>query len=207
MPNEPESDDFKLPPELNALENRLRDLPSGQTSKIDRDDLMFRSGWAAAMAVKDSASDRLRISGRSRSLATRWGWPVLSGTFAAIAAALAIVLWVSPDRGDDSQMAVTPDTAEAQLVADSNHKEFPGVASAEQLTFSNPIQQAIRPYLENVIGSNLSPSSSLAMRSRLLRGIELDEMPRPRVDSVSTRPQRAPLKANSYRNQELWEQL
>ena len=219
MPNKPEPEsepnDFNLPPELSAFENRLRDLPSGQTSTIDRDDLMFRSGWAAAMAERAAASERLRNPEPSRNLASRWGWPVLTGTFATIAAALAIALWASPERGEDSQMAITPDVSPPQLVVDSNldestddqSKDSPALASTEPSTFSNPIEQAIRPFIENMVGSDSALSSSLAMQSRLLRGIELGKMQRPRINSVGLKPKRAPLKANSYRNQELWEQL
>lgn len=212
MPNE-----FNLPPELHALESRLRNLPSGQSSTLDRDDLMFRSGWSAAMAEMTSATDRSRNRSRNRSrdLAPRWGWPVFSGTFATIAAVLAIALWLSPDSGDDSQLAMTPDVALPQLVVDSNRitstdhmpKDSPPAASVNQPTFSNPMEQAIKPYIENIVGSKALPSSSLAMRHRLLGGIEFEEIQRPRVSSVSGRPQAAPLKANSYRNQELWEQL
>jgi len=208
MPNNSQPDNFKLPPELSAIENRLRDLPSPHGASIDRDDLMFQSGWAAAMAEKNSSATS------SRSAASHWGWPVLSGTFATIAAALAITLWVSPNRGDDLPMARAPDAAATQLVIEANQnevhgqrlKESPEADAASSLAISNPIQRALGPYFESMIIKNPA-SLRLAARNHLLRGIDFEEMERPIVRNVSTRPQREPLKASSYRNQELWEQL
>ena len=207
MPNEydplkiSKAGEFEMPPELSGIENRLRNLQPSISSSLDRDDLMFQSGYAAAMAAAQPAPVERRSS-------AHWGWPVLSGTFATIAAALAVALWISPISGGDTQQANKPEQSVPSQVVDAEQPETT-IAEDTNPAFvaNNPIEQAIKPYLANIGGSNLLSSSSLAMRHQLLRGIELEEIHRPRVNSVSARPQREPLKANSYRNQELWEQL
>jgi len=84
MSDESRSDEFEMPPELNALENSLRELPLPSNSVVDRDELMFQSGWAAALATRDANTAPNSAS------AARWVWPTLTGTFATLSAALAI---------------------------------------------------------------------------------------------------------------------
>ena len=88
-----------MPPDLAELENQLARLGPKSTSTLDRDELMFQSGYAAAMATKE-----LCPTG-SQSGLSRWGWPAVSGTLAAVAAALAIVLWSAPLENSESQFA------------------------------------------------------------------------------------------------------
>ena len=193
--------EFELPSELSEIENRLRDLQPSISSSLDRDDLMFQSGYAAAMAAAQPAPVE-------RNSAAHWGWPVLSGTFATIAAALAVALWISPISGGDTQQASQPEQSVTLQLVDTEQPETTvDENSNPSFVASNPVEQVITPYLGNLFGGNSSPSSAYAMRNHLLRGIEMERVRRPHIDIISVEPQRAPLKVNSYRNQELWEQL
>jgi len=99
MSDESRSGEFELPPELSDLENSLRELPLPSQpgdALLDRDELMFQSGWAAALAAESKTS-----SIRS---ATRWGWPALTGAFATLSAVLAIALFL-PVANNDSPVA------------------------------------------------------------------------------------------------------
>lgn len=206
MPTEPdplnnrESDASQWSPGLAQLEERLRNLHPSKSPKLDRDELMFQSGYAAALATM---SDRRENAKQS----ANWGWPVLSGTLATIAAALAVVLWVSPKAVNDSQTISRPEAEVSPQLVDTNQPVPKAAAGSEESPVSNhPIQEVVAPYLKNMLG-RYSSSTVLGLRMRLARSMELEELPRPRLDSISPFRPREPLKANSYRNQELWEQL
>jgi hypothetical protein len=79
------SDELRLPDELAACEARLAALPLG-ASRIDRDQLMYRAGWAAAEAARGSAAaPTLVASETKRGTIVAW-----SGMSAALAASLAV---------------------------------------------------------------------------------------------------------------------
>ena len=205
------SDEFKfgepeLPPELSELENSLRALPLSGDSGIDRDELMFQSGWAAALAAESKTP-------ATRSAAS-WGWPALTGTFASLSAALAIALFL-PAANNDSPIASKPTAKTPQLVVDEPAKSDDGGANRlvrvpndteNELDDQNLAPSVVRRFANRIFPLKPAATSALAIRHRSLREFELDDV-RPRTFSVSTRPQAAPLKAYSHRNQQLLEQL
>lgn len=86
------SDESKLNPELKKLEASLSQyrLPK---SSINRDQLMYQSGWAAALASLDSPTMIADVSGdleNDRQPLSRLAWPAI----ATLASAAAVVLGV-----------------------------------------------------------------------------------------------------------------
>lgn len=213
MSDESRSDEFEMPPELSALENSLRELPLPSNSVVDRDELMFQSGWVAALANRDANTAPNSAS------AARWVWPTLTGTFATLSAALAIALF-SPAAGDNSianqPAAQTPQIEVATSPSKSNEtKSHPlanssadwPVDSNEDSVSQNPVESALRDFAGRIFRLRPSPTSALAIRNSSLRSFEFDETPRLPKANISTRPLAPPLRANSHKNQQLWEQL
>lgn len=79
------SEEFELTPELAKFENELRSraLP---TPSLDRDELMFRAGWNAAVAQSKTSSYRLP----NRSSVVRWR--AAAASLAGLSAVLALLL-------------------------------------------------------------------------------------------------------------------
>lgn len=201
-----EPDEFRLPSDLSAVEDQLRRLGAAHNPVLDRDDLMFRSGYAAAVAAMDSRPVA------SRSLAPL-RWQVVSGAFATLSAALVIALWFSPANNGDSQFISRPVEDTPKLVANAQllDRDQPEAASKEKANetsaVSNPINSAIQPHLRNRFQIGLSPTSAIAMRNRMLATLEEGDLPRPPGRRVSSRMRPEPLRAIRIRNSDLWEQL
>jgi len=211
MSDKPRSGEFELPPELSDLENSLRELPLPNESALDRDELMFQSGWAAALAAQNKSP----IASAS---VTRWGWPVLTGTFATLSAVLVIALFAVPSDNGSSPVTTVPAAEAPLLVVESqatksqptksyNRDSDPLDNPTDEVSGQDPLNLAFGPLVKSIFQFEPAPSSALAMRKRFLRTGELNQRLRRVVYRTSTRPQAAPLKANSYRNQKLWEQL
>lgn len=84
-------DEHKIPPELAELERRLGAI-NVPPAKIDRDELLFQSGWAAAMAeVENQQAPAARLSENRN-----WIWPAMTGAMATVAAVLAVILFLEP---------------------------------------------------------------------------------------------------------------
>lgn len=73
------SEEFEVPPELAVFESQLRSVPV-KVSKLNRDQLLYEAGWAAAC-------------GQEKRLPTiQWMWPAATGAFATLATVLALML-------------------------------------------------------------------------------------------------------------------
>lgn len=198
----------QLPPELTRLEDRLRNLHQTSPPMLDRDELMFQSGYAAALA-------KIKSDSATAKQWTSWGWPVLSGTLATVAAVLAVALWLSPDTASPDIVSKGPmsanTTEDSQQRIEANDPDSNTTENSERrLTARHPIDHLIAKHLQTVFGhseSLASTSSITAIRSRWHDGIELEFLPRPQIEAVQASPQPTPLRTNSHRNQELWEQL
>ena len=142
----------------------------------------------------------------------RWIWPALTGTFATLSAALAIALFAVPRDNGNPAVASTPAVETPLLVVEtqppkSHHRAADRLDDpADDPSVENPLERTFSPLVEGIFRFEPAPSSALAMRKRLLRTIELDEFVRPVAYRTSTRPQATPLKVNSHRNQQLWEE-
>lgn len=174
-------------------------------STLDRDELMFQSGWAAALA-SENKTPAAAVASRSR-----WAWPALTGTFATLSAALAIALF-SPTASDGNPIANTSVVEIPELVLQPTQANPTIVDAADeiavdQIDVPDSADQFFKPLVESVFRFQPSPSSVLAMRNRMLRTSELGEIVRPVVYNRRPRPQPVPLRANSFRNHQLMEQL
>ena len=209
MPNEFDEpkkikhDQNRLPPDLNEIENRLGALTQSSTSTLDRDELMFQSGYAAAMAAKEPSPPN------SKNRFAQVAWPALSGSLGAVAAVLAVLLWATPVETQNEPVASKPaevpvkvvdvDTVEPIKIFNAND----AVASAA----TNPIEATISPYLGDVFRLPASDGSVLAFRNRRLADVLSDLPERPRRRTGKARPRMEPLRATSFQNQQLWGQL
>ena len=128
-----------LPADLQALESSLAGMTIPE-SKLNRDELMYQSGWAAAMAELDSRSEtETKLAVARNSTALSWAWPV--ATVVATAASVlfgGLLLWQSfsgtgPSfaQSDDENpssvaavnelpVSVAADLKESPLASDSN---------------------------------------------------------------------------------------
>ena len=198
-----EHDPNRLPPDLAALESRLGEIGQTSCSTLDRDELMFQSGYAAAMATKELGPKNLKIG------VVRWGWPAVSGTLAAAAAGLAIMLWATPVETGQPQFASKPAEV-APLAVDAESAEPNEVSDAKAgpvLVTTNPIEAVISPYLKNVFCIASSEGSLFGIRNQRLADVLRDEREQPRICTRKSRTRVEPLRAMSFQNQQLWEQL
>jgi hypothetical protein len=161
---------------------------------------MFQSGWAAALANENRAQTVVP------SQVARWGWPVLTGTFATLSAALAIALF-SPSAGDGEPVAAKPAAVAPNLVATPPQTKDPIVDAVDENFSQESAEHVFVPLIERVFRLKPSPSSALAMRNRMLRTKDLGEIVRPVVYNSNPRPQPVPLRAGSYKNQQIVERL
>ncbi len=128
-----------LPTDLQALESSLAGMALPD-SKLDRDELMYQSGWAAAMAGRDSRREsESKLSVARNSTALSWAWP--AATVVATAASVlfgGLLLWQSfngagpsiAQSGDENSssvaatnelpVSVSTDMKESSLANDSN---------------------------------------------------------------------------------------
>lgn len=93
-------------------------------SAIDQDALMYRAGWAAAMAQCKSHT--------TATYGASWFWPATAVTFAATTAACLFVL-LSPiaHDGGPSAIATLGPTVESQQKLDREERPDPNVAHSE----------------------------------------------------------------------------
>ena len=163
---------------------------------------MFQSGYAAAMAAKESCPPE------SKNRFAQVAWPALSGSLGAVAAVLAVLLWAAPVETQNGPIASKP--AEVPVVVDAETVEPIKVSNANDAVVSaatNPIETAISPYLRNIFRLAASDGSVLEFRNRKLANLLSDEPERPRRRTGKTRPRMEPLRATSFQNQQLWGQL
>ena len=196
-------DQNRLPPDLAEIESRLGALRQASTSTLDRDELMFQSGYAAAMAAKEPCPPKLQ------SRFAKVAWPALSGSLGAVAAVLAVLLWVTPVETQSGPVASKPaevtvevvdvETVEPIKISNAND----AIASAD----AKPIETAVSPYLESIFRLAASDGSVLEFRNRRLANLLSDEPERPRRRTGKTRPRMEPLRATSFQNHQLWGQL
>ena len=84
------SDETRLKPELKNLEASLARL-TPEPATINRDELMYQSGWAAAMASLGHEQDGVGLRETPRRNPA-WIWPVSSALVAAATLLLAVML-------------------------------------------------------------------------------------------------------------------
>ncbi len=127
-----------LPPELASFESQLfkQPLPG---SGIDRDELLYQAGWAAAQASRKR----------------NWLWPTTSGVLAASVLVLALFLIRSPEESHTVTL-VEAASPKAQVAVAEPDLQIPVVSPPEQ--FSSRWARR-SPFL----------SPFLAMRERALR--------------------------------------
>ena len=95
------SDELRLPDRLAACEAELAAQPLA-VSTINRDELMYRAGWAAAeAALSGHAANSLPTSSRGVSKVIAW-----SAASAALAASLAVAVTLALSSGGDRSIAV-----------------------------------------------------------------------------------------------------
>ena len=103
------SDEIELNPELTgeqtAIENALRSLGKVTLPEtaIDHDSVMYRAGWAAALAERDAVAERDAATPTLKATSSRL-WPAIAATFAATTAACLLVIF-TPPQTDDASMA------------------------------------------------------------------------------------------------------
>jgi hypothetical protein len=108
------SDELRLPDDLAACEAQLAALTLTATG-IDRDQLMFRAGWAACEArLSNRAAGVEHMPRRNRTLIAAW-----SLTSAATAAALAVALALQWRPRAELEMAADEADAPVQVVTDA----------------------------------------------------------------------------------------
>lgn len=122
MSAEPDlNEDFRLPEELGVVEAALRGF-SPTSGNLNRDDLMYQSGWAAA-----KASDVQR---------THWLIPMLAGAAATL---LLVFVWQpvnSPDAAESNVLADSPADAamEFEQIVQAPEKLPPSIAAVRPRT-------------------------------------------------------------------------
>ena len=137
------SDELRLPDDLAACEARLaaQSLPA---STINRDELMYRAGWAAGveatrLAAANSPPLKVRARGGVRIA-------VASLTSAAAAASLAVwvtLAWQGPDVAQVAGVAPRPD-AEARSIVEASQPSSINLIAAEPM----PLEMRIRPSID-----------------------------------------------------------
>jgi hypothetical protein len=120
------SDELRLPDDLAACEARLAAqlLP---TTAINRDELMYRAGWAACEARLGSATGGpLRLANGSGGVIAVW-----SLASAATAAALAVVLTLHWQPAEEPQVARRAVEAPPALAAEAAEAQAPAIAQRQ----------------------------------------------------------------------------
>lgn len=151
------------PDEQAAIERSLRNVMLPETA-IDHDSVMYRAGWAAALAERDALEERDALAERDvpkpiMSSTTSRLWPALAATFAATTAACLLVIF-SPPQTDDASVAkhdtssgqVSPESPEEQSTVKNGDQEDVAQAdsrSSAQASFS--LAQLLTSPIENMI--------------------------------------------------------
>ena len=81
------SEEFKIPPDLSVFESQLGSFAVPE-SRLDRDEVLYQAGWAAALAASNST-----MPSKGFSNGKNWAWPTATGVFATLATLLAIMLF------------------------------------------------------------------------------------------------------------------
>ncbi len=138
------STENSLPSELAAFEARLRKQPLDRV-EIDRDELMYQAGWAAAEAARKM----------------RWLWPTTSGVLAASVLVLATFLLNGPEEPPMTTIAeVAPPKIEVTVPAPVDETPIVSHPTRYPSRWAQPRWTQRSPFL--------------AMRDRALR-MEFDE--------------------------------
>ncbi len=106
--------DLVLSEDLAAIETRMRQVVP-QASQLNRDELMYRAGWAAARAGGDASQSSLRL------------WQAAAGVLAA-SLLMAVTKLVSDDPAAVSSVPVAEASSNAEPKKVTNDTEHPVVA-------------------------------------------------------------------------------
>jgi hypothetical protein len=125
------SDELRLPDDLAACEARLAAMPLG-VSRIDRDEMLYRAGWAAGAETARLATRRDGAF-RLRSLA------MCSAASAALAASLAVAITLRVDAPVESESLIVnseaaehrPDMAMAEPTEEMPNRRPPARAASD----------------------------------------------------------------------------
>jgi hypothetical protein len=118
------SDELRLPDELAACEARLAALPLA-ASRIDRDAVLYRAGWAACEAARTSPAVLPSIAATGARSRTVAAWSAASAALAA-SLAVAVTLVLQPGAAAPS---VPPELVAQSALAKSNENEVSEVAT------------------------------------------------------------------------------
>ncbi len=151
------SEEFEIPPELAMLESRLGSVPITQ-SAIDRDQLLYEAGWAAAMQAQASTS----ISPAVRS---HRAWQTATGVFASLTAVFAIMLlqpnWVGEQRLIGEQEVV----GEQGLVAEQRGADRAAVVESDSTLIASTAENE---------DAEAAPDNRLSANRPLTAGSRID---------------------------------
>lgn len=158
-------DEHEQPEELARLEKQLGELNPSPVV-VDRDELMYRAGWAAAEThfVQGDQPNRSDQSAKSGNLV----WPTVSAAFATLSAVLAVMVFQLSDSNIGS--FVDPG-ASNQVVADEDRL----------LPIEPAFQTNLQIESDSMLASQSNPSIGSPSRARLFpaiygrRQIELPE--------------------------------
>lgn len=101
--------DESLSPQLTGLAASLANLaPAG--SKLNRDTLMYRAGWAAAEAelAESAAASRVTAPAEVSGDSARWLWPSIAAVFAMIALSLGVLHFRPQDETSQPPLVKSP---------------------------------------------------------------------------------------------------
>jgi hypothetical protein len=149
-------DEIKLTEELAACEARL----AGQAPPppdINRDQLMYDSGWAACEAHLQQAGDTPTVKMRGRGLAMAW-----SVASTAIAASLALVLVMQRESASPAGRAVMVSTSAGHEEGMSSEAPTPPVFEAK---FAPGFASSPRTPTPQVAEDKLAPSFASSTRT------------------------------------------
>ena len=93
----------KLNPEQKKLEASLGRFPLPKSS-INRDELMYQSGWAAALASVDNPTGVVRISDRNQN--APWVWRATALLTSAAAVVLGVLLMIQSGQSPNSTVVL-----------------------------------------------------------------------------------------------------
>ena len=197
------SDEAKLNPQLKQLEASLGRLVIPSAS-LNRDELMYQSGWAAAMARIDGQS---KISLADRNL-VRLIWPVTAVIASTAAVLLAAVLLFRTAGGVNAPGAQAQDLANLEnAVSDYKNPQPPQL---------NPLPETRRTNLVDMVWE-IPPGyvlkSGLAFQQSPIPGEAVESAPTtvnqagPQNSTVNHRQLMNELVPNRGRNPSTWRKL
>jgi hypothetical protein len=164
-------DELRLPEELAAYEARLAALPLA-ASRLNRDELLYQAGWAAAQTKLSSvAAPRVQRESKGRQVAA---WSLGS---AALAASLAVAATWAIVAGHAPQAVVEAERLRPPLasVADATGGEAPQPLEAASVPRDERGELALANLEEMLRWNQATPSASLLAAIRRSQTLRWDQ--------------------------------